>query len=143
MKYIESGKKQGAKLEFGGERVGKNGFFIQPTVFSNVKDDMDIATDEIFGPVMSILKYHDYDEVIKRANDTPFGLAAGVVTKDITRAMKFVAQLQVGTVWVNDYDAVINQLPFGGYKQSGHGRELGSYGLQEYYEIKTVVIKLI
>ncbi|CAF1319898.1 unnamed protein product, partial [Didymodactylos carnosus] len=143
MNYIESGKKQGAKLECGGERVGKNGFFIQPTVFSNVKDDMEIATDEIFGPVMSIFKFHDYDEVLKRANETTFGLAAGVITKDVTRAFKFVNELLAGSVWVNDYDAITNQSPFGGYKQSGHGRELGSYGLREYYEVKTVAIKLV
>ncbi|CAF1270235.1 unnamed protein product [Rotaria sordida] len=141
--YIESGKKDGAKLECGGERVGKKGYFIKPTVFTNVKDDMKIAREEIFGPVMSILKFDSYEEVIKRANNTTFGLAASVVTKDLTRALTFAQRLQAGSVWVNDYDAVCNQAPFGGYKQSGHGRELGRYGLEEYYEVKTVVIKLI
>jgi acyl-CoA reductase-like NAD-dependent aldehyde dehydrogenase len=107
---------------------------------------------------MSILKFDSYDEVIKRANDTCFGLGAGVITKDcktikyfrliiffvvVTRGLIFAQQLQSGSVWINDYDVVCNQAPFGGYKQSGHGRELGRYGLEEYYEVKTVVIKLI
>jgi len=143
MDYIQSGKSEGAKLECGGEQIGKDGFFIQPTVFSGVKDDMKIALEEIFGPVMAVLKFNDYDEVIKRANDTTFGLAAGVITKDLTRALSFVKRLQAGSVWVNDYDAVANQAPFGGYKQSGHGRELGKVGLESYYEVKTVSIKLM
>jgi len=141
--YIESGKKGGAKLECGGERSGDKGYFIKPTVFSGVKDDMKIAREEIFGPVMSVLKFDSYDEVIKRANDTTFGLGAGVLTKDITRGITFANRLQAGSVWVNDYDLVCNQAPFGGFKQSGHGRELGKYGLEGYCEIKTVVIKLV
>jgi acyl-CoA reductase-like NAD-dependent aldehyde dehydrogenase len=143
LKYIESGKKEGAKLEFGGEKANDKGYFIQPTVFSGVKDDMEIAREEIFGPVMSVLKFDSYEDVIERANATTFGLAAGVITKDLTRALTFVKQLHAGSVWVNDYDAVCNQAPFGGFKQSGHGRELGSYGLEPYYEVKTVSIKLI
>ncbi|CAF1007534.1 unnamed protein product [Adineta steineri] len=143
LNYIELGKKDGAKLEYGGEQVGDKGYFIQPTIFSNVQDHMKIAREEIFGPVMSILKFDSYDEVIERANDTCFGLGAGVITKDLTRSLTFAQQLQAGSVWINDYDVVCNQAPFGGYKQSGHGRELGRYGLEEYYEVKTVVIKLI
>jgi len=143
MKYIQSGKAQGAKMECGGEQVGKDGFFIQPTVFSNVNDDMEIATDEIFGPVMPVFKFHNDDEVIKRANNTTFGLSAGVLTKDLTRALTFVKRLEAGSVWVNDYYAITSQSPFGGFKQSGHGRELGKTGLESYYEVKTVSIKLI
>ncbi|CAF3230788.1 unnamed protein product [Rotaria sp. Silwood2] len=143
LNYIESGKKDGAKLECGGERAGDKGYFIKPTVFSNVKDDMKVAREEIFGPVMSVLKFDSYEEVIKRANNTSFGLAAGVITKDLTRGLTFAQQLQAGSAWVNDYAAVCNQAPFGGFKQSGRGRELGRYGLEEYYEVKTVVVKLI
>jgi len=143
LKYIESGKKEGAKLECGGEKANDKGYFITPTVFSGVKDDMEIAREEIFGPVMSVLKFDSYDEVIERANATHFGLAAGVITKDLTRALQFVQQLHAGSVWVNDYDMVHNQAPFGGFKQSGHGRELGKYGLEAYYEVKTVAIKLV
>ncbi|CAF1401154.1 unnamed protein product [Rotaria magnacalcarata] len=143
LNYIESGKSDGAKLECGGERVGNKGYFIKPVVFSNVKDDMKIAREEIFGPVMSVLKFDSYEEAIKRANNTSFGLAASVITKDLTRGLTFAQQLQAGSVWVNDYDAVCNQAPFGGFKQSGHGRELGRYGLEGYYEVKTVVVKLI
>ncbi|CAF2735835.1 unnamed protein product [Rotaria sp. Silwood2] len=141
--YIESGKKSGAKLECGGERVGNKGYFIKPTIFSGVKDEMQIAREEIFGPVMSVLKYDSYEEVIKRANDTTFGLGAGVITRDITRALTLAQQIRSGSVWINTYKAICNQAPFGGFKQSGQGRELGRYGLEAYYEVKTVVVKLI
>ncbi|CAF2047637.1 unnamed protein product [Rotaria magnacalcarata] len=143
LSYIESAKQDGAKLECGGEKACENGYFIKPTIFSDVTDDMKIAREEIFGPVMSVLKFDSYDDVLKRANGTSFGLGAGVITKDLTRGLTFAKQLQAGSVWVNDYDAVCNQAPFGGFKQSGHGRELGRYGLEAYYEVKTVVIKLI
>ncbi|CAF3303480.1 unnamed protein product [Rotaria socialis] len=143
LSYIESGKQEGAKLECGGEKACEKGYFIKPTIFSGVKDDMKIAREEIFGPVMSVLKFDSYDDVLKRANGTSFGLGAGVITKDLTRGLTFAKQLQAGSVWVNDYDAVCNQAPFGGFKQSGHGRELGRYGLEAYYEVKTVVVKLI
>lgn len=122
--YIESGKQQGAKLEAGGSRVGFQGFFIQPTVFSNVKDDMKIASEEIFGPVQSILKFDSLDEVIERANASSYGLAAGVMTKNIDTALTFAQAVQAGSMWVNCYDYVTPQCPFGGYKQSGIGREL-------------------
>ncbi|CAF0923489.1 unnamed protein product [Rotaria sordida] len=142
LQYIKSGKESGAKLECGGERFGDKGYFIQPTIFSDVKDDMKIAREEIFGPVMSIFKFDSYDEVIKRANDTEYGLAAGVITKDLSRALQFVEQLQAGSVWVNQYGGLQFQAPFGGFKQSGQGREFGRYGLEEYYEVKTVSIKI-
>jgi len=142
LEYIRTAKKAGAKLECGGERIGDKGYFIQPTIFSNVKDDMKITREEILGPVMTILKFDSYDEVIKRANDTTYGLAAGVMTKDLTRALKLVEELEAGSVWVNQYKAIRFQAPFGGFKQSGLGRELGKYSLEEYCEIKTVSIKL-
>lgn len=140
--YIESGKKEGAKLQCGGKRWGKEGFFIEPTVFSNVGDNMKIAREEIFGPVQTILKFKTMEEVIVRANNTNYGLAAGVITNNINRALTFVQAVEAGSVWVNCYDAVAPQTPFGGYKQSGFGRELGEIGLESYLETKTVSIKL-
>ncbi|XP_060580697.1 aldehyde dehydrogenase, mitochondrial-like [Ruditapes philippinarum] len=137
---IETGKKEGAKLEFGGERSGEEGYFVQPTVFSDVKDDMTIAKEEIFGPVQSIIKFTDINDVIERANNSKYGLAAGVMTKDINKALMMSQNLEAGSVWVNCYDILKAQTPFGGFKQSGHGRELGEYALHEYTEIKTVTI---
>ncbi|QOJ15294.1 MAG: aldehyde dehydrogenase family protein [Planctomycetia bacterium] len=142
MGYIEAGKKQGAKLVVGGTRVGDRGYFIAPTVFDNVKDDMTIAKEEIFGPVMSIIKFKDVDEVVRRANNTIFGLAAAVWTKDITKAHAIANRVRAGTVWVNCYDVFDAAAPFGGFKQSGLGRELGEYGLSAYTEIKTVTVKI-
>jgi len=140
--FIETGKKEGATLKYGGERVGTEGYFLQPTVFADVTDDMTIAKEEIFGPVQSILKFKDTDEVIKRANNTSFGLGSGVLTKDINKAMKVVNGIQAGTVWVNCYNYTHPQTPFGGFKQSGHGRELGEYALHEYTEVKQVTMQL-
>lgn len=140
--YIESGQKEGAKLEVGGKRHGTVGYFIQPTVFSNVTDNMKIAKEEIFGPVQSIIKFKTMDEVIERANNTNFGLAAGVITKDLDRAMTFAQAVEAGSVWVNCYDAVVPQAPFGGYKMSGMGRELGVDALDLYLETKTISIKV-
>lgn len=140
--YIESGQKEGAKLEVGGKRHGTVGYFIQPTVFSNVTDNMKIAKEEIFGPVQSIIKFKTMDEVIERANNTNFGLAAGVITKDLDRAMTFAQAVEAGSVWVNCYDAVVPQAPFGGYKMSGMGRELGKDALDLYLETKTISIKV-
>lgn len=140
--YCRYGKEDGATLQTGGVRVGDCGYFVRPTVFSDVKDDMRIARDEIFGPVQSIIKFKDINEVIERANRTSYGLAAGVITKDIDKALTLAHSLQAGSVWINCYDAITPQTPFGGFKQSGHGRELGEYALKEYTEIKTVTIKL-
>uniref|UniRef100_D3ZCV5 Aldehyde dehydrogenase family 1, subfamily A7 n=1 Tax=Rattus norvegicus TaxID=10116 RepID=D3ZCV5_RAT len=139
---IESGKKEGAKLECGGGRWGNKGFFVQPTVFSNVTDEMRIAKEEIFGPVQQIMKFKSIDEVIKRANNTPYGLAAGVFTKDLDRAITVSSALQAGTVWVNCYLALSVQCPFGGFKMSGNGREMGEQGVYEYTELKTVAMKI-
>nr|AGN03871.1 retinol dehydrogenase 2 [Aurelia aurita] len=139
---IDSGKKQGAKLSCGGKRVGDKGFFIEPTVFSDVTDDMRIATEEIFGPVQQIMKFKDINEMIERANKTCYGLAAAVVTNDLNKALKVAHSVRAGTVWVNCYDVLNCQSPFGGYKMSGTGRELGEYGLEQYTEVKSVIIKV-
>jgi len=142
MGYIDSGRKEGANLVCGGERVGNRGYFIQPTVFADVQDGMKIAKEEIFGPVMSIIPFKSVDEVVTRANRTEYGLAAAVWTKDITKAHSIANSLRAGTVWVNCYNVLDTRAPFGGFKQSGIGRELGEYGLQQYTEIKTVTVKL-
>jgi aldehyde dehydrogenase (NAD+) len=142
MGYIEAGKREGATLACGGERIGDRGYFIQPTVFSDVRDEMKIAREEIFGPVMSIIPFKDMDEVIARANRTTYGLAAGVWTRDIKKAHAVANSMRAGTVWVNCYHVLDTRAPFGGYKQSGMGRELGEYGLQQYTEVKTVTVKL-
>jgi aldehyde dehydrogenase (NAD+) len=140
MSYINAGNKEGAKMLTGGARVGSRGFFIEPTVFVDVKEDMKIAKEEIFGPVMSIMKFKNMDDVIERSNRTLYGLAAAVWTKDITRALRFSNALRAGTVWVNCYDVFDAAAPFGGYKMSGIGREMGEYALQQYTEVKTVII---
>jgi aldehyde dehydrogenase (NAD+) len=140
--YIESGRSDGATLACGGEQVGNRGYFIQPTVFADVQDEMKIARQEIFGPVMSVIVFKDVDEVIARANRTDYGLAAGVWTRDIKKAHAVANAMRAGTVWVNCYHVLDTRAPFGGFKQSGIGRELGEYGLQEYTEVKTVTVKL-
>nr|XP_032514348.1 aldehyde dehydrogenase, mitochondrial isoform X2 [Danaus plexippus plexippus] len=142
LSLIESGKRQGAKLMTGGLRHGELGHFIQPTVFADVRDDMDIARTEIFGPVQQIIKFSKIDELLERANNTEYGLAAAVFTKDIDRANYLIQGLRAGTVWVNDYNVFGQQVPFGGYKQSGLGRENGPYGIKNYTEVKAVVIKM-
>jgi aldehyde dehydrogenase (NAD+) len=142
MGYIESGHRDGATLACGGGRVGDRGYFIQPTVFANVQDEMKIAREEIFGPVMSVIAFKNVEEVITRANRTNYGLAAGVWTRDIKKAHAIANGVRAGTVWVNCYHVLDTRAPFGGFKQSGFGRELGEYGLQEYTEVKTVTVKL-
>lgn len=140
--YIQSGKNDGAKLLAGGGRAGSTGYFVEPTVFGDVTDDMKIATEEIFGPVMSILKFKDIDEVVARGNRTNYGLAAAVWTTDVKKAHTLAARLKAGTVWVNCYDVFDAAAPFGGFKMSGIGRELGEYALQNYTEIKTVTVAM-
>jgi aldehyde dehydrogenase (NAD+) len=142
MGYIESGRSEGATLACGGERVGDRGYFIQPTVFADVQDHMTIAREEIFGPVMSVIPFKDVEEVITRANRTHYGLAAGVWTRDIKKAHAVANGVRAGTIWVNCFHVLDTRAPFGGFKQSGIGRELGEYGLQEYTEVKTVTVKL-
>lgn len=142
LKYIKLGIEGGATLEAGGERFGSKGYYVQPTVFSNVKDDMKIAQEEIFGPVQTILKYKEIDEVIRRANASPYGLAAGVFTQNIDTANRLTRALRVGSVWINCFDIFDAAVPFGGYKMSGHGREKGIYSLSNYLQVKAVVTPL-
>ncbi len=139
--YIEAGKAEGAKLIAGGSRVsvdGGKGFFIEPTVFSGVSNEMKIAQEEIFGPVLATLKFDDVDEVVELANRNQYGLAAAIWTRDVKKAHQVSRQLRAGTVWINTYGLMDAALPFGGYKSSGFGRELGQAALEHYTEIKTV-----
>jgi aldehyde dehydrogenase (NAD+) len=140
--YIESGKLEGATVATGGEAVNHPGYFIQPTIFTNVLDNMKIAREEIFGPVMSVLRFSSLDEAIVRANKSVYGLAAGIITRDINTAFKFANRIKAGTVWINTYNSFDTAQPFGGFKQSGMGRELGEYALQMYTEPKTIMIAL-
>jgi aldehyde dehydrogenase (NAD+) len=143
--YIESGKKDGAKLVAGGNRVavdGGKGFFIEPTIFGDVKNDMTIAREEIFGPVLSVLTFDDVDEVIEQANNNPYGLAAAVWTRDVKKAHSVSRRLKAGTVWINTSGLMDASRPFGGYKSSGFGRELGAHAIEHYTEMKTVWLNI-
>jgi aldehyde dehydrogenase (NAD+) len=140
--YVELGRKQGAELRAGGRRAGDTGYFVEPTIFDNVTDDMAIARDEIFGPVVSVLPFRGVGEVIRRANSTYYGLAAAIWTRDIDKAHLFAERVKAGTVWVNCYHVVDTTTPFGGFKMSGQGRENGEAALEHYTETKTVTIKL-
>ncbi len=142
MKYIAAGKSEGARCVTGGKRIDRPGYFIEPTVFENVKDEMTIAREEIFGPVLAVMKFRDVEEAVRRGNNTMYGLAAAVWTKDIDKANKVAAGLKAGTVWINCYDVFDSAAPFGGFKLSGLGRELGEYGLANYLEVKTVITAL-
>jgi aldehyde dehydrogenase (NAD+) len=138
--YLDLGRSEGAVFSSGGGRVFEKGFFIAPTVLSDVKDEMAVAREEIFGPVVSVLKFESTEEVVKRANQTDFGLAAGVWTQDIGRAHAIADQIKSGTVWINCYNAVDPAAPFGGFKMSGLGRELGEQALDAYTETKTITV---
>merc|ERR1719172_192640 len=140
--YIESGKAEGAKVALGGGRQGDKGYFVQPTVFTEVKDEMKIAKEEIFGPVMQLMKFKTLDEAIERANNTHFGLAAGICTRDVGTALAAAKDLEAGTVWINSYDNFDMAAPFGGFKNSGWGREKGEYALNNYIEVKTVMVPM-
>jgi aldehyde dehydrogenase (NAD+) len=142
MSYIEHGKQAGAKVEIGGNRKGDKGYFIEPTIFSNVTEDMKIVQEEIFGPVCSISKFKTKEEAIKLGNTTTYGLAAAVHTSNLNTAIEVSNALRAGTVWVNTYNTLHHQLPFGGYKESGIGRELGEAALDNYTQTKTVSIRL-
>jgi len=142
MSYIQSGKEAGAKVETGGERHGEEGYFIQPTVFSNVSPDMKIMQEEIFGPVCAISKFETEEEVIALGNESTYGLAAAVHTTNLNTAIRVANHLKAGTVWVNNYNMLSHQVPFGGFKESGIGRELGKYALQNYTQIKSVRVRL-
>ncbi|HYG99162.1 MAG TPA: betaine-aldehyde dehydrogenase [Terriglobales bacterium] len=143
--YIESGKQEGAELVAGGNRVtigNGNGYFLEPTVFGGATNDMKIAQEEIFGPVLATLTFDDVDEVAALANKSNYGLAAAVWTKDIRKAHALSRRLNAGTVWINTYGLMNAALPFGGYKQSGFGRELGMHAIEHYTELKTVWMNL-
>jgi acyl-CoA reductase-like NAD-dependent aldehyde dehydrogenase len=140
--YVDTGKKEGARLVCGGERPAGKGFFVRPTVFTGVRNDMTLAREEIFGPVLAVLRFKDLEEVLQTANDTIYGLAAGVWTRDIKKAHKAARLLQAGTVWINSYGLYDSAMPFGGVKQSGFGRELGREGLLEYTRTKSVWVDL-
>ena len=142
MGYIDSGKQEGATIEVGGERHGDKGYFIQPTIFSNVTSEMKIMQEEIFGPVCAIAKFSTEEDVIKLGNDSMYGLASAVHTRDLNTALRVSNALKAGTVWVNCYNMINHQIPFGGYKQSGIGRELGKEALNNYLETKSVAVRL-
>ena len=142
LKYVEYGKQDGAKCVTGGKRHGSQGYFIEPTLFAGVTDEMRISREEIFGPVMSALKFKSVDEIIHRSNDTNFGLAAAVWTRDVAKAHRYAKEVRAGTVWINCYDVFDAAAPFGGFKESGLGRELGEAGLDNYTESKTVTVSL-
>jgi aldehyde dehydrogenase (NAD+) len=143
--YLAIGKQEGARAMAGGERLTEGalaqGYFVPPTVFADVRDDMRIAQDEIFGPVISAIPFSDIDEVIGRANATPFGLGSGVWTRDVSKAHRLAKAIRAGSVWVNCYQAMDPAVPFGGYKMSGYGRESGLQHLEEYLNVKAVWIK--
>jgi len=145
LRYVSSGKQEGASLVAGGDRTdigtGK-GYFVQPTVFTDVKPEMTISREEIFGPVLATIEFSDLDEAIARANDSPYGLAAGIWTRDVKKAHYVARRLQAGTVWVNTYNVYDTAAPFGGYKQSGFGREMSAHALEHYTQIKSVWIDL-
>merc|ERR1712217_739902 len=142
LSYIEAGKAEGAKLALGGDRLGTKGYYVKPTIFTDVTDDMKIAKEEIFGPVMQLLKFKTLEEAIKRANSTQYGLAAGICTRDVGTALATARDLEAGTVWINCYDNFDMAATFGGFKESGWGREKGEYALENYTEVKCVMVPM-
>ena len=140
--YIAEGKEEGARLVAGGNRLDQEGYWIEPTVFADVTDDMVVAREEIFGPVMCVLDFDDEDEVLARANDTEFGLAAGVFTADLARGHRMVAGFEAGTCFINSYNDAPVEVPFGGSKMSGVGRENAKTAINHYSELKSVFVRL-
>jgi len=142
--YVKKGREEGATLSLGGERntAAGPGYFMQPTIFSNAKNEMTIAQEEIFGPVATVIPFDDFEQAIAQANQSPYGLASGVWTRDLKKAHLAARALKAGTVWVNTYNLYDPAASFGGFKQSGFGRELGSAALESYTELKTVWIDL-
>lgn len=142
LSYIDDGVKAGATVVTGGKRIGAKGYYVQPTIFADVKEDMKICKEEIFGPVTCVMKFRDMDEVVKRANDSIYGLAAGICTRSMDTALRYSTHLDAGTVWVNTWNNFCASMPFGGFKQSGIGRELGRYGIDLYTEPKAIHFQL-
>jgi phenylacetaldehyde dehydrogenase len=136
--YLESGLSEGAKAVVGGTRHGDKGYFVKPTVLVDTTDNMKVVREEIFGPVVAAIPFRDGDELVKKANNSEYGLAAGIWTRDIQKAHRVASQLRAGTVWINCYNIFDAALPFGGYKQSGWGREMGHEVLEHYTEVKSV-----
>jgi betaine-aldehyde dehydrogenase len=146
LSHIETAKKEGARLLCGGKRLTEDkyakGFFVAPTIFADCSSNMRIVQEEVFGPVLAVQKFHTEEEAVNLANDTVYGLAAGVFSNDITRALKVIKSVRAGITWINSYHPTFAQAPWGGYKQSGIGRELGTFGLDEYTEVKQININL-
>ncbi|MNE37461.1 NAD/NADP-dependent betaine aldehyde dehydrogenase [compost metagenome] len=141
--YVEQGSSEGARLFCGGRRLAtERGIFMQPTVFVDVDNSMRIAREEIFGPVLTIIPFEDFDEAIRIANDTPFGLAASIWSRDLQTSLRAMREIRAGRVWINTTLAGGPELPIGGFKQSGIGRETGRYGIEEYTELKSVHVQL-
>ena len=144
--YIEVGQEEGAELVYGGKRPQteelKDGYFIEPTIFTRVDNDMRVAREEIFGPVLSVIPFESEQDLIRQANDTSYGLAAGIWTRDIQKAHRVAHALRAGTVWVNSYRTLSFNTPFGGYKMSGMGRENGLESLKDYTQVKSVWVEL-
>lgn len=142
LEYIRVGKEEGATVATGGERVGERGYFVKPTILTNVREDSRVAKEEIFGPVTCVMKFKSIDEVVRRANDSEYGLAAGICTKNVNTALRYSSMLDAGTVWINTWNSFDAAMPFGGFKQSGIGRELGRDALELYTEAKSVYFAL-
>ncbi|HAC49254.1 MAG TPA: betaine-aldehyde dehydrogenase, partial [Sulfitobacter sp.] len=140
--YVAKGEAEGARLVYGGKRIERDGFYMQPTVFADVKDDMVIAREEIFGPVMAVLDFEDEAEVMARANTTEFGLAAGVFTQNLTRAHRVAAGFEAGTCYINTYNDAPVEAPFGGMKNSGVGRENSKAAINHYSQLKSVYVRM-
>lgn len=141
--YIEHGKREGATLVTGGKRIGEVGYYVEPTIFTDVKEDSLIAQDEIFGPVLSVIKFKTIEEGIRSANNTKYGLAAGIVTNNIDIANTVSRSIRAGTIWLNCYFAFDSSCPFGGYKASGFGRDSGMQAIHKYLQTKAVVTPLV
>jgi phenylacetaldehyde dehydrogenase len=140
--FLDSGIAEGARVVAGGRRAGERGYFVEPTVLVDTTPDMKVVREEIFGPVVSAMPFTDHEHVLPAANETNFGLAAGIWTRDVSHAHRIAAELQAGTVWVNTYNVFDAALPFGGFKESGWGREMGREVLDNYLETKAVCIQL-
>lgn len=140
--YVEIGKREGAVPILPGGRAGTRGYFVKPTIFDSADQSMKIAQEEIFGPVLTVLTFETTDELVEKANSTIYGLAAAIWTRDIAKAHRLAGELQAGTVWINAYNMLSPESPFGGYKQSGYGRELGRHGIDLYTQVKSVWVSL-